>query len=81
MFRQLGLSISMVSLCLSHVGVAADDPSISEWIWSRQDRIAGQQTCLFTHFDLNDRVLRVRLRGVADYCRATLYVNGQRIGG
>ena len=81
MFRQLGLSIGMVSLCLSHVGVAADDPSMPKWIWGRQDRSAGQQACLFTRFDLNDRVLRARLRGVADYCRATLYVNGQRVGG
>ena len=81
MFRQLGLSMGVVSLCLSHVGVAADEPSMPDWIWGRQDRNAGGQVCLFTRFDLNDRVLSTRLRGVADYCRAALYVNGQRVGG
>lgn len=51
---------------------------VPQWIWSQRERKPGQAPCLSTPFMIKGRLRSARLRGVADYCRATFLLNNDK---
>ena len=74
-YRSTVLSL-MTLLSLASVAGAAGPP---QWIWPLENRTPGTQSCIFTRFELNDTPQQVRLWGLADYCHAAFYINGNRV--
>jgi putative heme-binding domain-containing protein len=75
MWFRFGLFLVLI---LPSVGVFGAEP-VPEWIWHSPARKAGQRNCLSKSFDVRGRLLRARLRGVADYCQAKLNVNSKQV--
>ncbi len=59
--------------------LAGEGHTDAHWIWLNTQRESSQEACLRKQFPLKEMPRRAQLFGVADFCRAVIYVNGHQV--